>query len=371
MTVVSYEEPTIIVDADKVEINNDRYPETEPLKFLETVLGGPVESCSDYTGKVLDMSNFANSLVAGANVAYDRHYPFYLSPDIMWLTLTQGLAIHINENAESLRKHFVNHEGKALIHIERDNFVRCSPENPWEEVFPEFSMKIKQYIGEKTHSLIVADFSTTDIKARAASEITLMDAMQSYFEYGMSTCCGIPKFEISGTLEDWQSMRDKVGEWAKWDLEWWTESVQHVLDNIILAFEGDADQEWFQYFFKETGGSGGPFIDGWINWLFPYFKRRKGYSRNSYVGKLGGFCGAKTGDFPASVAKAPFWWNYFGNRYDYQFVGGIMGIEQRDDMTLCPRVGWAVMEDPTVDKKEQGRPFDKSEIAPEIEPPSK
>ena len=46
MTVVSYEEPTIIVNADEVEINTDRYPETEPLKFLETILGGPVESCS-------------------------------------------------------------------------------------------------------------------------------------------------------------------------------------------------------------------------------------------------------------------------------------------------------------------------------------
>jgi len=82
-TITDHEKPITVVEADSVEINTNRFSEAEPLKFLETILGGSVESCSDYTGKVLNIKNFANSLVAGANIAYDRHYPFFISPDII------------------------------------------------------------------------------------------------------------------------------------------------------------------------------------------------------------------------------------------------------------------------------------------------
>ncbi len=370
MSIATINDDFQIVTADPIAVNMTRYPDMEPKAFLEKALRGPIESCSDYTGRVLKWRDSQNSLAVASNIAYDQHYPLRLSPDIIWLTLTQGLANHINKNAEALRKHFVAHEGKALIHIQRDDFIRLSPENPWEEVFPEFALKIKEHIGEKNYNAIVADFSTTDAKAKAASEITLMDAMQAYFEYGMSTCCGIPYFEITGTVDDWEYMKERVGEWAKWGLEWWVPHVQHVIANLVLAVRGEADKTWFRHYFKETDrGSGGPYISGWMTWLFPYYKDyRDNLHENRCVGKLhdGHF---KTTSFPVSTAKAPFWWNYYGSVYDYQFVGGLTGIEQRDDFTIVPRVGWVVMQDPKADKEQQGRPFDDTKIAPVIEPP--
>ena len=347
--------PVHIVQGNNVEVSGEMQPTTEPKTYLEKILQGPIESCSGYTGKVLDLWDGSNCLGIAANIAYDNHYPLFLSPDIIWLTLTQGLARHINENSEALRKHFVQHEGKETLEVRIDDFCKGSPENPWETVFPQFSAKIKEHIGEETHKLIVADYSTTDVKARAASEIVLMDAMQAYFEYLCSTLCGIPHFEIAGTVEDWERMHERVGEWAKWDLDWWTPHAQHVIANFVLAAKGEGDAGWFQNFFKLGGGSGGPYINGWINWLFPYLYNSydKGYFKNKTLGELGSdfFGGTKIDQLPASYSKVPFTWLYYEQEFDCQFIGGLLGVEQREDSTLKPRIGWVMMEVPEV--KEQ------------------
>ncbi len=54
-----------------------------------------------------------------------------------------------------------------------------------------FSDAVAAHIGRQ-RDLVVCDFSTTGPCERAASEIVLLDAMQSYFNYEMITLCGIP-----------------------------------------------------------------------------------------------------------------------------------------------------------------------------------
>lgn len=38
-----------------------------------------------------------------------------LTPDAIWLTLAQGFALHVNENAEALRDRFVRHDGRKTL----------------------------------------------------------------------------------------------------------------------------------------------------------------------------------------------------------------------------------------------------------------
>ncbi len=100
---------------------------TGPLRevpYREAVasfLRGPVESCSRYRGKLV-ADVVWHPLIAALQGAFTSHRPLTLSPDIIWLTITQGLAIHINENAERLRHRFVSHDGK-----------RCLPCVPFDE----------------------------------------------------------------------------------------------------------------------------------------------------------------------------------------------------------------------------------------------
>ncbi len=79
----------------------------------------------------------------------------------------------INENSKQLGHHFVTHSGKDSLFVRRDDFLRGSPENPWDEIIDEFSGQIGERVGPK-QGLIVSDFSTTGKVERVASEIVLM-----------------------------------------------------------------------------------------------------------------------------------------------------------------------------------------------------
>ena len=115
---------------------SDAPPATEPMPeapyhaAIADFLGGPVESCSRYHGRLVS-STRSHPLIAALHAAFAQHRPVALSPDVVWLTLCQGFAHHVNAHAESLRPRLVRHEGKVKIEVNRDDFVKGSPENPW------------------------------------------------------------------------------------------------------------------------------------------------------------------------------------------------------------------------------------------------
>jgi len=49
--------------------------------------------------------------------AYQVHYDLVLSPDLIWQTIESGIAIHVKENAETLRDRFVNFQGKKELSL--------------------------------------------------------------------------------------------------------------------------------------------------------------------------------------------------------------------------------------------------------------
>ena len=168
------------------------------------LLGRPVEAWGSSHPACFPTGEHA--LLETVGTAFADHYPLVLTPDAIWLCIAQGFALHVNENAERLRGKFVRHKEKAKIVIQRDDFVKGSPANPWPEVFQAFSEAIAAHIGRQ-RDLVVCDFSTTGPVERAASEIVLMDAMQKYFSYEVLTSCGIPEITLEGTVDDWRSIR--------------------------------------------------------------------------------------------------------------------------------------------------------------------
>ena len=122
---------------------------TEPLtgisaqKAMEILLGSgqhgiKPEACSDYTRTLIGTPGY-HAFFHTCEKAFNEHRSLAFSPDMFWLLVAQGLAQHINNHAEKLRHRFVEHTGKKEIKVRRDDFVKGSPENPWEEVFPVFS----------------------------------------------------------------------------------------------------------------------------------------------------------------------------------------------------------------------------------------
>ena len=182
--------------------------------------------------------NSLNGFVAAADFAYRKHYPLVLTPDLIWLAIIQGFAKHVNENAEKLRKAFVAHEGKALIEVRRDDFIKGNPKNPWPEMFDKFADQIRKHIGDINMNLIMPDFSTTGDLEKAVASVTLMDSMQSYFRYEVFTCCGIPNVSLKGRVEDWENLKAKTKELEKFDAEFWIGRLIPILDEFIQAAKG-------------------------------------------------------------------------------------------------------------------------------------
>lgn len=296
-----------------------------------------------------------NSLVGSANLAFAGHKRLILSPDMIWTNILQQLAIHVGENPEKLRKKFVAFDGKAPLIVQRDSFVKGA-QNPWEDTFPEFTGKAKEYIGEKNYNLLLPSFSTTTVTTKAVMEVAVMDVLQSYFDYGCRTMCGIPEFGLEGTHDDWQWILDNAKKLEKFEMDWWLkEALIPTLEEFVKAFDGDPNPSFWESFFKEGGGSGGPYINGYINTLFAYtvgyqnkFKKAtswpKGLTSNC-------FSGWTSNVYPSGVSSVPFTWNYFGTMFDMRFYSGFIGIVAEGD-NVRPNLAWAIAENKAEEKSE-------------------
>jgi hypothetical protein len=343
---------------DDVPISTKLLP-TERLKAsVEKVLGAPVEACDSYSADVVAQPGY-HSLIAAADLAYRHHFPLVLSPDAIWLTIAQGFARHVANHAEELRARIVPHQGKATLDVRRDDFVKGSPENPWAEVWPAFCEEIRKHIGDEAHGLLVCDFSTTGPAERAASEVVLMDCVQSYFAYSFHTLCGIPAVTLEGTVEDWEKVRDRTARLGQYNLSWWTDRLGPILDELVQAAKGSPTSAFWKQLYKEDNGSGGPYLSGWLVRLLPYLKHRD-YDEaarrltpwrtdlpNFLLAKplnYGGMLrGLKHDMLPSSVSAVPFEWHYLNETFDYQFLAGVMAATQDPDTrAIRPRVGWAV-----------------------------
>jgi hypothetical protein len=289
-------------------------------------------------------------LVAAVHTAFDQHHPLVLSPDDIWLCIAQGFGLHVNANSEALRSRIVNWEsGKQLIKVRRDEFVKSSPTNDWPGCFAEFSDGIAAHLGKK-RDLVVASFSTTGPVEKAASEIALMSAVSPYFDYLVRTLCGIPEITLLGTPDDWESIRRRASVLSEFDLGWWCGALEPVLDQFVAASRGSVAVEFWQSLYKLHQRSGGSWITGWINVLFPYLER-DGRQRNPFIEgserppKRPSRTGPEMNEFPSGLSRVDFLWDYLGTKIPMELLAGFVGISQDPGtLALRPAIGWAVRE---------------------------
>lgn len=270
------------------------------------------------------------------HMAFATHCPLILSPDMFWTIIMQGVANHVNQNSEKCRKAFVTHEEKAKITVRRDEFSREPGKNDWTTVFGDFSKEIKTHIGDKTHTMIVNDFSTTGPTERIVSEIVMMDMLQAYFAYGMTTMCGIPSITMKGSEEDWKKLYEKVISLCKFnseeklEMDGWLKELQPVMESICHTRSGKIDKKFWESLYKINNESGGPYVSGWISVLFPYINDKRELKPNPYLDwkKNRMFGGLKYNNIPNGVATVPFVWNYMGEEINMNFFGGMIGVSQ-------------------------------------------
>lgn len=351
-----------VADVSRVE-PHQRFP--GPIELADSVRSlaeVQVEACGSNQSNLIGFyedpwngTQKLHGLVRAIHHSFEMHLPLVLSPDDIWIAIAQGFANHVNANSDRFRHLFVNPVGKEAlddkiyIEIERDLFVKGSSKNDWQGAFSEFSDRIAEYIGPK-RDLIVSDFSTTTVIERAASEVVLLDAMQSYFSFGCKTCCGIPQITLLGTEDDWSSILDRASRLEEFDCKWWVDGLKKVIAHFVAAFKGDADLKFWNSLYKEGNGSGGPYVTGAVNAFFPYLIGRGGKfnAQNKFVEKwdqgLGCmFGGPTTDEFPTGISGVPFTWLYYEKKIPMQFIGGFVGTSHDPETDqVRPALGWAI-----------------------------
>lgn len=305
----------------------------------------PVEACMSAPAGVAQVD--MHPLLGAAHVAFDKHLPLVLSPDDIWLTLAQGFAHHVLSNSEEFRAAFVDHEARQTITVRRDDFIKGSADNDWLDAIELFSLELEEHLGSR-HDLVVASFSTTGLVERAASQLTLMYAMQSYFEYELITLCGIPEITLLGTAEDWRQIRRRVDAFSEFGLKPWVKVLRPLLDQFVRASQGQVDRAFWRQIYKLDDESGGPYVSGWLQTFFPYalhadgsVQRRAGLASWS---QQRGWEGLNTNEFPQGLCSVPFVWDHLGTRYAMELLGGFVGIDQDASLAVRPRIGWCVRE---------------------------
>jgi len=207
--------------------------------------------------------------------AYNNHWVLRTSPDDWWNVIVRNVAQVIDEkgNRPSIRKFFVDHEGKKEISINVGPSLG-GIEYSW--LFDQFSAGIRQNIKNPQYvDLIQADFSTTTPQQLITTQIMLMSSLQKYFDYSARTSCGIPGVDMSGTMEDWFKLYQKLHQLESLlkpilgDLEMvgWFKKTKVILNNLLDTYRGEPDIEWWGHIlsWNERYGSGArEWFSGWM-----------------------------------------------------------------------------------------------------------
>jgi len=278
--------------------------------------------------------------------AYANHQSLVLSPDMIWLLISQGFARYVNAHAEEMRSKLVSHEGKQTLIVITD---RNLFEAEWPKLIDGFGSQIDQFTKKDIAKTITANFTTTGPVERVASQITLMETVKSYFEYVvMMIGCGIPSITLEGTPDDWRNVLKKTKQLEQFGLGEWTKGLEPILTEFIRAAEGKPRQQFWQGIVKKDRVKelvGGAYastgkttqLDGW---MLKFFPNEDGLTLDSVP---------HTKKMPSERVRVGFRYKECDENgkvigdVPMELWAGFIGAEEDvATNTLKPRIGWLV-----------------------------
>ncbi|KAF0420791.1 hypothetical protein F8M41_006897 [Gigaspora margarita] len=327
---------SIQILTNKIELDNKIDPHISiedhiAKRFRKHKIYAVSTQFDDTTKTVIERTYCPNGFAAAILHAYNYHKHLHLSPDDVWLTISQGVSEHINRNAEKFRNRFVKHEGQKELIIGVDGLL-----GNWPEIVNRIVAAADNNVEKiDLRDLLECNFSTTTPNSLTASRIVLLDAVKSYFKYICVTRCGIPKVTLEGTLEDWMKLQEKVAQLRKLNLEldFWLDRLEPVIWNLVATYRGEVDEDFWGRIVKIDrvfGSGGGTYISGWLMNFFPYCENNM-----------------RVENIPDGIVGVPF--TLDGQKL--KFIAGFIGANQEiledsdGESVVSPVIGWSIVDD--------------------------
>lgn len=347
-------------DVDKVQLPENRMNEMGAQKVFENSLEKKIRFFPNELANQKVISGWNNCFVAAIHTSFAEHRPLTLSPDAIWLTICQGVSIHINAHFDELESVIFKADKPDKIVVRNDDLVKGSEQ--WVELLHAFSDSTTKYVNDDYYAFFVPEFSTTTNIIRTSYEVTMLEGFSQAFEYIGDSGCGIPYITLQGAEEDWIGIYDRIDKIEALGMGVWANELRGVVQKFIDAYHSKIDLPFWQSIYKDHTEYGGSYVSGWFIKFFPYLERNgkieevineegypafragKEYYLNEYLeGNRYLVSRLTTGDFPSGMAVIDVLWQNFGNNEQMKVHAGFYGIKQYDDLSLEPAIAWAVV----------------------------
>ncbi|KAJ7686653.1 hypothetical protein B0H17DRAFT_1071411 [Mycena rosella] len=210
-------------------------------------------------------NGFVNTVIE----AYNKHHALVIRPDDVWLAILSQFNFFVNANAELLRANFVAHEGKKELIISSIG-TRYSAD------FAAMSRQMvnlieKNVVDPTLRHWVMPDFTTTTVNDTTVAAVLMMATLKSYFSYGFSLGCGIPRITLEGERSDWTNILDRLEKLKEYGIQTiaWYHLLRPVITRFVTAFDAPATPDnvdfWQRVAHYENMGSGPTYYSGWIN----------------------------------------------------------------------------------------------------------
>jgi Domain of unknown function (DUF4419) len=228
-----------------------------------------LQSSFDDDGLSSSIKQSSNGLVYSVIEAYSRHHHLILRPEDIWFAILTQFSTYINKNAEELRSQLVAHEGKKKLEIKYGSGDRFSVD------FGVFAKEMSKLLEENIvdsdlRDWILPSFTTTTANDSVIASILMMGAMQKYFSYLCTVCCGLPSVTLLGEKEDYEQILrrlDKLNSFGDEPAQF-CRLLKPVLSRFIRSFEDPSDTTvinfWQRILDVNNQMSGMTIYSGWI-----------------------------------------------------------------------------------------------------------
>jgi hypothetical protein len=254
-----------------------------------------------------------NGLAAAFMTAYNLHLPLRLSPDALWAAIVQAVCTYIDANAERLRADFVAHGAEDRPELTVDVPPAWEADDrliEWEGVLEAIAAQVQARTRADVVSAFQPAFSTTDVASRTACTVCTMAAMQTFFEYSMTTLCGIGEVCMDGCEADWVALVRRAAALggcigaAGTDLRPWLEQLDGTLRQLLATFRGEPSVDfWRTAYSRMAPGRASGATTQLSGWFLHFFCA--GPKPVTQV---------KLDDLPSGFCVVPFLWRQLGGR---------------------------------------------------------
>lgn len=294
-----------------------------------------------------------NGFVSTILTAYNEHHNLYLRPDDIWITIMSQFCIYVLGNSETMRKMFVNHEGK--IKAKSTVVFTGDVESTIGLLANNFLQNIKENVKPGIIDNMIPSFTTTTETDILSSIIGFMTLVKKYFVYdGCIAKCGIPNVTLYGTVDDWIKLKQMTLDLYKFNdetdrIKTWLDLVVETIDMMILTAQGNINKELLEWWNKicmiKSAGSNSEFLSGWIT-CYCMFDDSKGVFKFNKPGPgKWPVINIKT-EIPTGIMIADVNLQFFETILKVQMCAGVIGISKvnHDVNGIAPKVSWFIVE---------------------------